>query len=66
MSIAVYVVVNVMLFVIDLVSGGGWWFWWVTLFWGIGLLFQAFDVFSDRWGHDWEERKIREQLDKNP
>lgn len=61
-SLVIYVIVNVMLFFIDLVTDGGWWFWWVTVFWGIGLAFQAFDLFSDRWGHAWEERKIEEQL----
>ena len=64
-SLSTYVVVNIMLFVIDLVSGGGWWFYWVTVFWGIGLLFQAWDVWGDRWGHDWEQRKIQEALDED-
>jgi hypothetical protein len=64
-SAAIYVIVNLLLFVVDVASGGGWWFWWVTVFWGIGIAFQAFDVFSDRWGHGWEERKIQEQLQKD-
>jgi hypothetical protein len=59
------VIVNVILFVVDVASDDGWWFWWVTVFWGIGIAFQAFDVFSDRWGHGWEERKIQEQLQKD-
>lgn len=63
-SLAIFVVVNVLLLLVDLATDDGWWFWWVTLFWGIGLLFQGFDLVSDRWGHDWEERKIQEQLDK--
>jgi fatty acid desaturase len=64
-SLAIYVVVNLMLVGIDFATGGGWWFWWVTVFWGIGLVFQGFDVYSDRWGHSWEERKIQEQLRKD-
>ena len=41
-----YVLVNVMLFVIDLATGNGWWFFWPLLGWGIGLGFQAVSVFG--------------------
>ncbi len=42
-----FVVVNVVLLVINLVtSADTLWFWWVTLFWGIGLAFHAFDVLA--------------------
>ena len=38
------------------------WFWFPALGWGIGLLFHAFRVFG--YGKTWEERKIKELLDK--
>lgn len=38
------------------------WFWFPMLGWGMGVVFHAFDVFG--YGKDWEERKIKEILDK--
>jgi hypothetical protein len=62
----VYVFVNIMLFVINLITGGGWWFYWPLIFWGIGLGAHALNVFGfgGRLGRDWEERKTRELMDK--
>ena len=47
----------------------GWsymWFLWAAFGWGIGLFFHAINTF--RWnpffGKDWEERKIKELMDK--
>lgn len=46
----------------------GWsymWFLWAALGWGIGLIFQGAKAFN--WtpmSKDWEERKIREFMDK--
>ncbi|MEO8773070.1 MAG: 2TM domain-containing protein [Gelidibacter sp.] len=37
------------------------WFWFPMLGWGIGVMFHAFGVF---YGKDWEERKIKQLLDK--
>ena len=61
-----YVVVNIALFVINLVTGGGWWFYWPLIGWGIGLGVHALNVFglSGRLGQDWEERKTRELMDQ--
>ena len=43
----VFVVVNVVLILINLISSpGSLWFYWVTLFWGIGIAIQAFDAFA--------------------
>lgn len=43
------------------------WFLWAAIGWGIGLVFQAFKAFG--WlpymNKDWEERKIREFMDKD-
>lgn len=70
-SLAAFVAVNLMLFLINLLTlspgegGGGWWFYWVTIFWGVGLLFQAIGVYGDRWGgRDWEDRKIQQYMDR--
>lgn len=42
------------------------WFWFSMMAWGIGLTFHAMEVFG--WnlflGKDWEERKIKELLEK--
>ncbi len=64
-----YVLVNVALFVINLLVGGGWWFYWPLLGWGIGLGVHALSVFGfgggGPWGQAWEERKIRELMDQD-
>jgi hypothetical protein len=64
-----YVLVNIGLFVINLLTGGGWWFYWPLLGWGIGLGVHAISVFGfsggGPWGQDWEERKTRELVDRD-
>jgi 2TM domain-containing protein len=63
----VYVLVNAGLFAFHLAAGPGWiWFGWATFGWGIGLLAHAVSVFAfGGWlGPRWEERKIREYLDR--
>jgi hypothetical protein len=65
--LGVYLIVNTLLFTINyLTSPGAWWFYWVTLFWGVGIAFHALGVFvGDRiFGKDWEERKIREYMER--
>jgi hypothetical protein len=65
----VYVLVNIGLFVINLLVGGGWWFYWPLIGWGIGLGAHAVGVFGfgggGPWGQDWEERKTREFMDQD-
>ena len=43
------------------------WFLWAAFGWGIGLIFHAINTY--RWnpffGKDWEERKIKEFMDKD-
>lgn len=60
-----YVGVNVVLLVIDLVTGGGLWFYWVSVFWGIGLFWHAMGifVFGKFAGSSWEKRKIEEIME---
>jgi hypothetical protein len=63
----VYGVVNAGLFALNLLaSPGRLWFGWTTFGWGIGLLAHAVSVFAfGGWlGPQWEERKIREYLDR--
>jgi hypothetical protein len=61
----VYVVVNLGLFTINmLTSRDSLWFYWPLFGWGIGLAINAVVVFTGGlFGPDWEERKIREEVD---
>lgn len=67
-NLIAFVMVNLLLFVINLLtSPGSWWFYWVTVFWGIGLIVHAFSVFGEGrlLGSDWEEKKIQEYMGKD-
>ncbi len=66
-SLLMYVGVNILLIIINLITGTKvLWFYWVTIFWGIGLFFHALKVFvKGRFlGREWEEKKIREAMEK--
>ena len=39
------------------------WFWFPMFGWGLGLVIQAFQTFGV--GSNWEDRKIREIMEKN-
>ena len=41
--------------------------YWTAIFWGIGLIGHASSVFLPNFifGRDWEQRKIKELMDKN-
>ena len=65
--LTVYVVVNLILFSINMiVSPDGLWFLWPLMGWGVGLFFHALSVFGFGRGFsaDWEERRIRELMEK--
>ncbi|KGO92980.1 2TM domain-containing protein [Flavobacterium subsaxonicum] len=70
---AAYVIVNIVLIVmhwVDMEPGEHFLEWntfSTAFFWGIGLLLHAFGVFGTDvfLGADWEERKIREYMDKD-
>ena len=65
--LTVYVFVNALLLVINLVtSPGALWFYWPLLGWGIGIVAHAASVFgTGRFlGKEWEERKIKELMEK--
>lgn len=62
-----YVLVNAGLVVVNMLSSPG--RWWVLMSlggWGIGLAAHAVSVFAARdWlGRGWEERKVREYLER--
>jgi hypothetical protein len=67
--LTVYLLVNLGLFLLDLLTppAGLIWFYWPLLGWGIGLAVHAVIVFGlGGWlGRDWEERKIRELIEKD-
>jgi 2TM domain-containing protein len=68
--LTVFVLVNILLFAINiLTSPHSLWFYWPLIGWGIGLLAHAFTVFGfggRGWmGEDWEERKVREYMQKD-
>jgi len=54
-------------FINVMTSPGYYWFWYPMLGWGLGLCFHAFAVFNHKLGlgKDWEERKIKEFMNKN-
>lgn len=68
-SVLTFVWVNILLLVINLLtSPHSLWFWWVTIIWAAVLVIQAIKtfIFHDRFlDEDWEERKIRELMDKD-
>jgi len=55
-------------FVVNLVATPGhWWFLWVVFGFGVALAFTGVRVFlrGRMLGDDWEERKVREYLDRD-
>jgi hypothetical protein len=67
-NLITYVAVNILLIIINLVtSPRSLWFYWVTIFWGLAILLHASRVFVLRGkflGEEWEEKKIRELMEK--
>jgi hypothetical protein len=64
----VYVAVNVLLIAINLATSPRQiWFFWPLVGWGIGLAAHGLSVFGlgGFLGADWEERKIKEIVDKH-
>ncbi|WP_299523903.1 2TM domain-containing protein [uncultured Lutibacter sp.] len=71
--LTVYLLVNIFLIVSRSFSNGEFedlWDWQTyntAIFWGIGILFHAFNVFGMGilLGKNWEDRKIKELMDKD-
>lgn len=61
-------VIGGLLLVNLLISPRQFWVQWAATGWGIGLLAHGLSVFtfSGAFGKEWEERKIREYLERNP
>ena len=58
--IVVYVAVNILLIVINLLtSPGSLWFFWVTIFWGFGVLMHGLSIFVFHKG-----RAVEKEYDK--
>lgn len=62
-----YIVVNIGLIIINLyTSPNHLWFYWPLIWWGIGVIFhglKTFEIFPSM-GKDWEEKKIKEFMEK--
>lgn len=66
-NLAAFIVVNTVLLIVNLVtSPDHLWFYWPLMWWGLGVLFHGLKVFEvlPTLGKDWEERKIKEIMDK--
>ncbi|WP_395045920.1 2TM domain-containing protein [Flavobacterium sp.] len=70
--LAVYIVVNIMIIILniqDLEPGESYFRkenFFTAFFWGLGLLAHALSTFVPTWflGNNWEERKIKELIEK--
>lgn len=63
----IYIAINSFLFFLNLfTSTEHWWFIYPLLGWGIGLAAHALSVFTGGFfGEDWEQRKIKEYMEKD-
>ncbi|TKJ42284.1 histidine kinase [candidate division LCP-89 bacterium B3_LCP] len=64
----VYVLVNIFLVLFNWFSSPGhWWFQWPLIGWGIGLAVHWLSIFGlgSFLGKEWEERKIKEIVEKD-
>jgi hypothetical protein len=63
--LAVYVGVNILLIIINLVTSTQYlWFKWPLIGWGIGLFFHALGVFAFTEGSSIKERMIQKEMEK--
>ncbi len=61
-----YTFVNAFLVVINLLTSSEYlWFIWPLAGWSIGLLIHAISVYGGFWGQSWEERKIKEIMERD-
>lgn len=64
--VAVYLVVNAFLHIIDFLDGADYWAFWPLLGWGVLVLLQGANVYQvlpfNR--PEWEEKKIREYMER--
>ena len=65
--LTVYVLVNLMLFLINIISDSSYlWFLYPLGGWGIGVAIHGLTTLSlGNFGAEWEERKIKEYIEKD-
>jgi len=64
--LAIYILINAVLIIINLLTSRNYlWFVWPLLGWGIGVAFHALSVYGEFWGAGWQERKIKEIMEKD-
>ncbi|CAC9974813.1 histidine kinase [Flavobacterium sp. WLB] len=66
-NLVAYILVNAILIFINLYTSPKYlWFFWPLMWWGIGVVFHGLKVFEvfPVLGKDWEERKIKEFMEK--
>lgn len=66
-NVIAYITVNIVLVFINLYTSPNYlWFFWPLVWWGFGVVFHGLKVFEiiPTLGKDWEERKIKEIMDK--
>lgn len=65
--LTVYILVNLMLFFINIITDSSHlWFLYPLGGWGIGVAIHGITTFSSgRFGAEWEERKIKEYMEKD-
>ena len=60
-----YFLVNAVLIVVNLLTSPEYlWFIWPIMGWGVGLIIHGVSVFGGLWGKSWEERKIKEIMER--
>lgn len=64
-SLVAYVVIMAFLFFIDYQDRGNWWVYWPAMGWGIALVLHGFRVFGPHSGSKWEQRKIKEYMERD-
>ena len=65
--LVVYVIVNILLVVVWLLSGTSFpWFVFPLVGWGIGIFFHWYNVFVENGilGKEWEDKKVKELMEK--
>jgi len=66
-NLIAYIVINIGLMVLNLITSPKYlWFFWPLLWWGIGVVFHGLRVFNYMpfFSKDWEEKKIKEFMNK--
>lgn len=66
-NLTAFIAVNVVLILINLYTSPEYlWFYWPLMWWGVGVVFHGLKVFEvfPVLGKDWEERKIKELMEK--